>query len=139
MAKSVGTRITKREYEALGGMANSNVYRKMVSGRWQYYKVNLKSNPGVPVGKFIPARLNPDGSVSFLLKGKPPRKARNVAYGHTIGTGEARQFFPHRSSADYDPTYLKGPEGVRARAKKKAKAKKATKKTAKKKTAKRKR
>jgi hypothetical protein len=55
---------------------------------------------------------------------------RNVAYGHTIGTGRTRRFFPHRASGDYDPTYLAGAEGVRARA---AEKKRATKKGAKKK------
>ncbi len=56
---------------------------------------------------------------------------KNVAYGHTIGTGQSRRFFPHRSSSDYDPTYLAGPEGVRAREKVKAKKKKVTTKKAK--------
>lgn len=71
----------------------------------------------------------------------PKLVVKNVAYGHTIGTGLTRRFFPHRTSSDYDPTYLKGPEGVRARAKEKKKivvkkkAKKIVKKTATKKKA----
>jgi len=31
-------RITKGEYDSLGGMQSSKVYRKMVSGTWRYYK-----------------------------------------------------------------------------------------------------
>ena len=32
-------RITKREWSALGGLRNPNLYRRMVSGVWCYYKL----------------------------------------------------------------------------------------------------
>lgn len=31
-------KITKREFYYLGGFSNSKLFRKMVSGKWQYYK-----------------------------------------------------------------------------------------------------
>ena len=34
------TRITKREWYALGGFANSKLFRKQVRGAWHYYKLN---------------------------------------------------------------------------------------------------
>ncbi len=110
-----------------------------------FLKALRKRNPvvAVPVGKFLPARLNANGTVTFAvsakdkstkkLTAKNPPVVKNVAYGHTIGTGQARVFYPHRSSADYDPTQLKGAEGVRARAKKATAKKKKAKKVAKRK------
>lgn len=99
--------------------------------RSQFKVVKGASNPTqVPIGKFIPARFNRDGTVSVVVTPadrskaratKNPLRVKNVEYGHTIGTGMARRFFPHRGSADYDPTYLSGSEGVRARAAKKKK------------------
>lgn len=33
-------RITKREWQALGGLSNSNLYRRQAKcGRWYYYRV----------------------------------------------------------------------------------------------------
>jgi len=138
---AAGRRITKREYDNLGGMANSDVYRKMVSGRWQYYKVTaFKKNPAIPVGKFIPARLNNDGTVSFVVesgkhksarKVNPKNRVKNVEQGFYNATG----FHPIRSSVDYRSEALSGPEGERARSGRKGtgpRKKKAVRKTAKK-------
>lgn len=39
-AKSRKTRITRREYELLGGMANSKLFRKALkNGVWTYWQV----------------------------------------------------------------------------------------------------
>ena len=32
-------RITKKEYYAAGGMANSSLMRRMRGGRWQYFRL----------------------------------------------------------------------------------------------------
>lgn len=32
-------RITKGMFYKMGGFSNSKLYRKMVNGRWQYYKI----------------------------------------------------------------------------------------------------
>lgn len=40
-------RVTKKEFYAAGGFANSSYFRKMVSGRWQYYK---KAHGNPPYG-----------------------------------------------------------------------------------------
>lgn len=32
-------RITKREWQALGGLANPRLYRRMRSGSWRYFMV----------------------------------------------------------------------------------------------------
>lgn len=39
MAMKLGTytRITKREWSALGGCRNTRLFRRMRSGAWQYY------------------------------------------------------------------------------------------------------
>jgi hypothetical protein len=39
------TRVTKKEFYAAGGFANSSYFRKMVSGRWQYYRRASVRNP----------------------------------------------------------------------------------------------
>lgn len=33
-------RISKREYDELGGMRNPRLYRKQIGGRWYYYREN---------------------------------------------------------------------------------------------------
>ena len=37
MKLGTALRITKREWQALGGLANSNLFRRMRSGVWQYF------------------------------------------------------------------------------------------------------
>lgn len=34
-----GARITKAEWQRLGGLSNPKLYRRMVGGKWQYYKL----------------------------------------------------------------------------------------------------
>ena len=54
---------------------------------FQESDVRAKGNPGVPVGKFLPARLNPDGTVTFKVpskkrtsvKRKPAKRVKRVA------------------------------------------------------------
>lgn len=33
-------KITKRDFYNLGGITNGKLFRKMVGGKWQYYKNN---------------------------------------------------------------------------------------------------
>lgn len=129
-----------RKEKAYGGspLPMSSVYE--IAHDLKPLPAAYKSNPGIPVGKFIPARLNPDGTVSFLMKGKPVRKARNISEGFIAGG----VFHPIRHASDYRPEALSGPEGTRARSgarsttRKKVVKKKATKKRVTRKTAKRK-
>lgn len=109
-------------------------------GVWVYPK--KAKNPTIPVGKFIPARLNKDGSVSFVVesgkhkgarKANPKGRVKNVEQGFYNATG----FHPIRSSSDYRSEALSGPEGERARSGRRGtgpRKKKAVKKTARKAT-----
>ena len=120
--------------------ADALAYARAIGAPKNSVKKMAFKNPGIPVGKFLPARLNPNGTVSFLMKGKPVRKARNISEGFIAGG----VFHPIRHASDYRPEALSGPEGTRARSgarsttRKKVVKKKATKKRVTRKTAKRK-